>query len=94
VTFANGQKGYLPAAGEVCAWPQNETAINACMDAIGGDRVGESKFQYIWTSTQDSDYGAYYWIYSGGYTSLSPNLKSANNYVRAVSDYSYFTANE
>ena len=53
--FANGQQGYLPAAGEAQAWVDNRTIVNACLDAIGGTRASDE-----WTSTLYGERSAWY----------------------------------
>lgn len=68
-TFANGQKGYLPANGEIIAWMSNLDIINQCMIAIGGDIICDKSYQNIphegvWSSTQ----------YTGGRTRFYYNF--------------------
>lgn len=87
--FANGQKGYLPAAGEVQAWFDNKTAVISCMDAIGGDEVDD---RACWTSTQydHKTYSNYAWFWSLAYSHY-PDSKTRSEayYVRAVTTFSY-----
>lgn len=84
VTFANGEQGYLPSAGELQAWKDNKTAVNACMDAIGADQVDNNK--NYWSSTQCSASDAWYWYCSTSY--LLNDTKSYNYYARPVSAFS------
>ena len=93
VVFADGSQGYLPAAGEVCAWADNKTAINACMDAIGGDQVGVSTWNNTWTSTQCSSPRAWGWSYNSSYVNTT-NLKYTHYNDRAVCAFAYDQANE
>ena len=86
VTFANGEQGYLPAAGELQAWYDNKTTVNACMDAIGADNVYVSTWNYTWSSTQYSASSAWYWYYSS--SNLDYDFKSDGNYARPVSAFS------
>ena len=86
VTFANGEQGYLPAAGELQAWYDNKTTVNACMDAIGADNVYVSTWNYTWSSTQYSADSAWEWLCSG--SDLYYNAKYYNYYARPVSAFS------
>ncbi len=63
VTFADGQNGYLPAAGELQSWYDNKTAVNACMDAIGGDQVDDDTHN-VWSSTLYSNSNTAYYAWS------------------------------
>ena len=73
--FANGQQGYLPAAGELQAWHDNRLVINACMDAIGGTNKLVSKGTY--SSTQISSENVWTCSNSG----LSSSYKLLTNGV-------------
>ena len=86
ITFANGQKGYLPATGELQAWYHNMTAVNACMDAIGADKVCDKAWTATWSSTQYSASSAWHWDYS--YSGLDLNSKNSSHYARPVSAFS------
>jgi hypothetical protein len=90
VTFANGQKGYLPAGGEITAWPHNKNAIDACMIAIGGTTLNQDKpqFLYFWTSSQiDYIYPIYFYVLSDdGFNYASREI---DYHVRAVSSFTY-----
>lgn len=89
VTFANDHQGYLPAAGEVKAWQDNKTAVNACMDAIGGDKVAEKGF---WSSTQTTDTIAWIWDY---YNKELKNTSKTYNYTaRPATAFNYSPKNE
>ncbi len=90
VTFADGQQGYLPAAGEVFAWYNNMISINSCLEAIGGDMFPD-KSPSNWTSTQASNVKAWNW----GYIISIPNvdgytdgMKSYKTKVRPVTTFS------
>ena len=85
VTFADGQQGYLPAAGELQAWFDNKTAFNACMDAIGGDQLNTNS---SWTSTQS---GSSAWYFRAGDRYLDNHYKSSSDYIftRPVSAFDY-----
>lgn len=80
ITFANGQKGYLPAAGEAQAWLDNKTIVDSCMSAIGGvtkHSDGE------WTSTVYDSKEAWYTRKND-----MPHNSSSRN-VRPVTSFSY-----
>ena len=82
VTFTNGQKGYLPAAGELQAWMDNKTAVDACMDAIRADKVDSGK-SMAWSSTQYSASSAL--VLNYGYSYLrNVNKTNTNFYARPV----------
>ena len=85
VTFANGEQGYLPAAGELQAWYDNKTAVNACMDAIEADNVCVSTWGYTWSSTQYSANSAWCWDY--GTIRLDDYSKPNNGSPRPVSAF-------
>lgn len=86
VTFANGQKGYLPAAGELQAWYDNKTAVNNCMDAIGADKVYFTTVINTWSSTQSSASNA--WLWYCDYSSLCSSTKYTGRFARPVSAFS------
>lgn len=50
--FPNGNKGYLPAAGELYIVFQNKSKINSLMKIIGGDSFLDT--EVIWSSSQKS----------------------------------------
>ena len=84
VTFANGQQGYLPAAGEVQAWCDNKTAICECMVAIGGTYlVGQ-----YWSSTL-YDIGVWYGYFYTTYDHISYGARNDDESVMAVTSFSY-----
>lgn len=92
VTFADGQKGYLPAAGEHQAQFDNMTAVNACIDAIGGDQVDTKNSA---TSTLYSTLDAWYW--QGGSNSigyLNHTIMYGKIYARPMSAFEYNPKNE
>lgn len=84
IIFANGQQGYLPAAGESQAWNDNRTAVNVCMNAIGGDNISYAS----WLSTQYSDMSAWH---SGNPNNTS---KDATYRARPVVSFEYSPKNE
>lgn len=55
-TFPNGQKGYLPALGELNEAYANKSAIDSLMTIIGGESLANS---YHWSSTQYSSTGSW-----------------------------------
>jgi hypothetical protein len=90
VTFADGQQGYLPAAGELQAWYDNMTAVNACMDAIAADRADN---YYTWSSTQYTNS----WVWRGNDRKhyLDNTYKSTGlHYARPVVAFEYSPKNE
>ena len=84
--FANGQQGYLPAAGELQAWYDNKTVINACMDAIAADQVCNYNWSYTWSSTQYTKSNA--WVYSYSAGTLGTYGNDNNQHARPVSAFS------
>ena len=86
VTFADGKKGYLPAAGELKAWFDNKTAVNACMDAIGGDQIDTTD---SWSSTQCSALYAWYWAYYNDALYMGNHSNDTDFYVRSVVAFEY-----
>lgn len=78
--FPNGQKGYLPSAGEWTIVQKNITAIKNAMAVIGGTAFVSD---YYWSSTQHGTPGSAWEVKpnlsSGGMESVS---KSAKNLVR------------
>ena len=75
ITFANGQKGYLPAAGETMACVDNINIINTCLEAIGFDPI--SSETCIWSSTQSFSYAYYSQLILNG---KSDSSNRSNNY--------------
>lgn len=65
-TFPNGQKGYLPALGELDVAQKNKSAINAMMTAIGGNAFNLDRY---WSSTQYMDISAWPLFMPNGSTS-------------------------
>ncbi len=90
VTFADGQQGYLPAAGELQAWYDNKTAVNACMDVIGGDQVDNKNCR---SSTQYSASNAWYWFQYGRILTNYDKNKSVSC-ARPVVAFDYSPKNE
>ena len=81
VTFANGQQGYLPAAGEIQAWFDSRSIVDDCINAIGADPLNTTS---AWTSTQYSPTNAWYYSTSG----LTNYSKTYTFRVRPVSAFS------
>ena len=80
ITFPNGQKGYLPAAGEAQAWLDNITIVDSCMSAIGGlTKYSDGE----WTSTAYDYEQAWYTR-----TTDMP-YNSGSRRVRPVTSFSY-----
>lgn len=71
-----GLEWYLPAGGEALLIMSNETAVNECLNLIGGTALPN----YFWTSTQYAEYRA--WLYS--YGTLYYYRKSYDSDVRGV----------
>lgn len=80
-SFPNGDKGYLPALGELNEAYANKSKIDSLMTKIGGVKLQSS---YYWSSTQYSSSTSWllYW-YNGG-TSID-SKSYASTYVRAFS---------
>lgn len=81
ITFANGQQGYLPAAGELLAWHDNLSAIDLCMDAIGGRKLSMPNMtnaEWYWSSTEYN-----------GYNFWAVRIDSGINYTNKFSPYAY-----
>lgn len=78
-TFPNGQKGYLPALGELNEAYANGNAskINSLMTKIGGSKFSAS----YWSSTQHSADKA--WMKYFNYSTINYFGKSTDIYVRA-----------
>ena len=84
--FANGQQGYLPAAGEAAATFDNDVIVNACLEAIGGDLIQTLKS----TSTQysaGSHYQASYKSYTANTGDVWENYKNYEYIVRPVTSF-------
>lgn len=80
-TFPNGDKGYLPALGELREAYANKSKINSLMTKIGGAVLLSS---YYWTSTQYGSDRA--WILPWNNGNMSSDTKGfVSNYVRAFS---------
>lgn len=74
-TFPNGNKGYLPALGELSEATTIKSKIDSLMTKIGGT---ELKYKDYWSSTQYSQYNA--WICQFGYSGSSVAAYVAKNY--------------
>lgn len=76
-TFPNGQKGYLPAFGELAVVYANRSAINAAIRLIGGSVFTGGQ----WSSTQYSAGSA--WSLDFNYGSFEQAYKTRDKYARA-----------
>ena len=81
ITFPNGQQGYLPAAGEVQAWMDNETEINKCLEAVGSDKVLNGSKE---TSTLKD---RYYRYRTNGKSFLTEFNTTQGGYARPVTEF-------
>lgn len=76
-TFPNGQKGYLPAAGQWgIAWAY-KAEITTAMQLIGGTVINSG---YYWSSTQYS--ASYAWVMSWGGGGITYESKSSLYFTR------------
>lgn len=80
-TFPNGDKGYLPALGELKEAYGNKSKINSLMTKIGGAVLQSRSY---WASTQCGPGASWRMNWSGG-TVGDDNKYYADNYVRAFS---------
>lgn len=76
-TFPNGDKGYLPAIGELKEAYDNKSKIASLMAKIGGTALTPS---YHWSSTQNSAGGS--WRFSWDAGAPFNSAKSNSCYVR------------
>ena len=74
-SFPNGQKGYLPAAGEIYIMSLNTEAITSALLSIGGNSSSFPPGQYMWASTQYSAANAWEW-YKGNFINRVKNYRS------------------
>lgn len=80
-TFPNGNKGYLPALGELQEAFNNKSKIASLMTKIGGTALSSSSY---WSSTQFSSGMSWYFYWTNG--SKNRNTKDATDrFVRAFS---------
>ncbi|MBC5644065.1 hypothetical protein H8S77_14370 [Parabacteroides sp. BX2] len=82
--FLNGEKGFLPSAGQARVIYTNRASINALLANITGSRTIGGTI-YYWTSTQVSASNAWRVRMSDG--SASSGGKKTFNYYRAIMDY-------
>lgn len=68
-TFPNGQKGYLPALGELVVFGKYRADIRAALSLIGGTLGSED----IWSSTQYDSTKAWEFEYNNNITNSSKN---------------------
>lgn len=80
-TFPNGNKGYLPALGELKEVYNNKSKISSLMTKIGGTAFPT---KYHWSSTQRSSSESWRFDVKYGYT-YSSAKNDTNLYVRAFS---------
>lgn len=78
-TFPNGDKGYLPALGELYEAYVNKAKIDSLMSLIGGNAL--SATYYTWSSTQCGSDKAWSMFLKDSYQ--SQGAKTATNWVRA-----------
>lgn len=80
-TFPNGDKGYLPALGELKEANNNMSKIDSLMTKIGGAALRPQEY---WSSTQYNN--AQSWSFKWNYSREQNELKSRTfTYVRAFS---------
>ena len=82
--FPSGQKGYLPAFGELECVYNNKTAVDSVMSLIGGTGIGS---EYCWSSTQYSSTSS--WYFHLRYGQKSYDDKHDVCYVRAFAPFGY-----
>ena len=82
--FPSGQKGYLPAFGELKCVYNNKTAVDSVMSLIGGTGIGS---EYCWSSTQYSSTSS--WYFHLRYGQKSYDDKHDVCYVRAFAPFGY-----
>ena len=82
--FPSGQKGYLPAFGELKCVYNNKTAVDSVMSLIGGTGIGS---EYCWSSTQHSSTNS--WYFHLRYGQESYDDKHDVCYVRAFAPFGY-----
>ena len=87
--FANGQQGYLPAAGELQGWYDNIGQVDACMNAIGGSKLNTSSKGY-WSSSQADKENAWRWDSTSSLLGSSKNTSPySGQFARAACAFSY-----
>ena len=77
-----GPNWYLPAESELLTIYRNKDVINATLRARGYTEISN---HWYWSSTEDTEFGAWSVGMRSGYTNVS--LKYDGNYVRAVSAF-------
>lgn len=82
-TFPNGDKGYLPALGELNEAYLNKSAIDSAMTLIGGTKMSG----YFWSSTQNFASASWTLFWRNGDT--LGDYKSTGNYVRAFATLNF-----
>lgn len=80
-TFPNGDKGYLPALGELWEAYSNKSKIDSLMTKIGGTALN---INYYWSSTQCNSDRSWRFQWRFGQT-VNYLKRSAESYVRAFS---------
>lgn len=86
--FANGQQGYLPAVGEIQAWFDNNTELNACMEAIGSKKIYTNS-STLWSSTQSSVNGMLAFCWDSYYKNFQTDMKNYSKTTRPVTVFVY-----
>lgn len=75
--FPNGQKGYLPAVGEMLVAYNYKSDVDIAMALIGGDELSGGS----WSSTQRSATEAYFIIYDFGNVNTQGKNNTTSPYV-------------
>jgi len=73
--FPNGEKGYLPALGELVVLDANKMAVNDALELLGSAQLSGSAVVYYWSSTQYDATNS--WSLSGR-SLFGRGLKSSN----------------
>lgn len=77
--FPNGKRGYLPAMGELVMILRYKSAINAALEAIGGEQILYSGSD--WSSTQATSNNSFYMFWQNSATTSA--IKNNKYRVRA-----------
>lgn len=82
--FPDGQKGYLPALGELNVFLSRKAAVFSAIQLIGGTAMTNG---YYWSSTQKDHQSSWYCFITGGYSYGTKNYNYCG--VRAFAPYGY-----
>lgn len=77
-SFPNGDKGYLPALGELQEAYANKSKIDSLMTTIGGSKLQSN---YYWSSTQSASSQS--WTFGWPYNDPHIEYKNTSCYARA-----------